>query len=103
MSKRLLSPAHHDKLIWRIPTNAKFVLPVLFLFFHQAIHAAVFTSITNGNWTSGSTWAGGVAPGSTIAAADIVNIGHVVTYNSSNDLEVFGTVNIINGTFRTAL
>src|SRR5688572_9049565 len=67
------------------------------------LSAATFTTIADGNWSNPATWQGGLVPGSTIAAADTVNIFHVVTYNLPNDFEVFGTVNILNGTFRTAL
>src|SRR5688572_9980118 len=74
-----------------------------FIFLPLDLNAATFTTIADGNWSSPTTWAGGMVPGSTIALADVVNIGHVVTYNLPSDLEVFGTVNIVNGTFRTAL
>src|SRR5687768_6012685 len=82
-----------------------FLLSLFFILLtgNLSLKAATFTSIADGNWNNPAIWLGGVAPGSTIAAADTVNIGHIVTYNLPNDLEVFGTVNIINGTFRTAL
>src|SRR5688500_14283528 len=81
----------------------KVIFSFFILFAVGKLNAATYTTIADGNWNSGATWAGGTAPGSTINAADVVNINHVVTYNVGNDLEVRGTVNIFNGTFRTAL
>ncbi|MBF6641029.1 hypothetical protein IVB69_06015, partial [Flavobacterium sp. J49] len=80
--------------------------PLFFLLFissQLAVGQTVFTTVQNGNWSSGSTWQGGVPPGSDINSNTIININHVVTYNNSNDLKVYGRVNVINGTFRTAL
>src|SRR5688572_5677936 len=74
-----------------------------FVFLPLNLYSATFTSISDGNWSNPAIWLGGVAPGSSIAAPDTVNISHVVTYNLPNDLEILGTVNIVNGTFRTAL
>ena len=76
---------------------------LLFISSQSILSQNVFTTVQNGNWSSGSTWQGGVAPGSDINANSVINIKHVVTYNNSNDLKVYGRVNIINGTFRTAL
>ena len=43
------------------------------------------TSTANGNWTSGSTWAGGIAPSEVIGSGDFVTIaaGDTVTINSA--------------------
>src|ERR1017187_4442139 len=38
-------------------------------------HAAVFTSTTNGNWSSNATWGGGGHPGN----GDTAIVGHLVT------------------------
>lgn len=62
------------------------VLPafIIFLLISLAgwdnLRAATFTTIADGNWSNPATWMGGSVPPSTIAAADIVNIKHVVTY-----------------------
>jgi hypothetical protein len=81
-----------------------FVLIWTLLFFSiTAMAQTVFTTVQDGNWNSGSTWAGGVAPGFNISANTEVRIHHTVTYNNSNDLLVYGKVTITGGTFRTAL
>lgn len=56
--------------------------------------AVTYTSIASGNWSAPTTWQGGVAPGSTINAADSVIINHVVNYNVANDLENRGSIRI---------
>src|SRR5688500_1660972 len=87
-----------------VPLRSAVLLILLYILTAATnVNAATYTTIADGNWTSPSTWLGGSVPGSTIGVADIVNIGHVVTYNNPNDLEVFGMVNIVTGTFRTAL
>ncbi|MBK9335051.1 MAG: DUF11 domain-containing protein [Lewinellaceae bacterium] len=76
---------------------------LLTLWLPSLSYAVTYISTTNGNWGSGATWVGGVAPGFTVGVNDSVVVKHVVTYNLMNDLEVNGVVNIVNGTFRTAL
>src|SRR5687768_11993772 len=103
MMNRLLLPTFAFAALRTISIKHSLSIFGLFLLLHTNGLAVTYTSIADGNWTNPATWAGGLVPGSTIAAADIVNIGHVVTYDNANDLEVFGMVNILNGTFRTAL
>lgn len=52
---------------------------------------ATYTSTQSGNWNSSSTWGGSGWPN---AAGDIVNIGHVVTYNVNDDTTVLGNITI---------
>lgn len=56
--------------------------------------SVTYTSQISGNWASAATWVGGVAPGSTVNAADNVIINHSVTYNISADLNNNGLVRI---------
>ncbi|WP_333696819.1 PKD domain-containing protein, partial [Flavobacterium sp.] len=81
----------------------KVLLLTILLVYQFGTSQTNYRTIQNGNWTQASTWAGGLVPGSDIPVSATVTINHTVTYNNSNDLKVYGTVNIVNGTFRTAL
>jgi uncharacterized repeat protein (TIGR01451 family) len=70
------------------------LVAVFSVFVGGAAQAVTYTSVQNGNWTAGATWVGGVAPGSTINAADSVVINHSVTYNTGADLSNNGLVRI---------
>lgn len=65
--------------------------------FVQMAFAVTYNTISNGPWTSTSTWQGGVVPGATINAVDVVNVTHEVSYTNSNDLRILGTLNIFGG------
>lgn len=57
-----------------------------------------YTTKADGNWSNPSTWTGGIAPGATIAAGQIINIKNKVAFDLANDLIISGTLNIINDT-----
>ncbi len=52
------------------------------------VTAQTFTTVAPGNWTSGSTWAGGVAPATDVDGKEIV-IDHDVTV-VNNDIKLIG-------------
>ncbi|XOV67151.1 MAG: T9SS type A sorting domain-containing protein [Fluviicola sp.] len=52
-------------------------------------NAATFTAVSSGNWTSGATWSGGVAPGSNISSDDII-IPAGITVMLDTDVEFTG-------------
>jgi hypothetical protein len=63
---------------------------------------ATYTSTKDGPWNDPATWGGGGYP---VAAGDIANIGHTVTYNVVSTVEL-GQININSAgilTFSTAL
>ncbi|OGR29592.1 MAG: hypothetical protein A2139_11950 [Desulfobacca sp. RBG_16_60_12] len=60
---------------------------------------ATYTSTQNGNWNDSATWGGGGYP---VAAGDIANIGHIVTYNVVSTVEL-GQITINNGGILTFL
>ena len=64
----------------------------------SCLFATNYTATSEGGlWSSPSTWMGGVAPGNTIYANDVVEInGTAVIYDLSGDLKVRGTLNIMN-------
>jgi len=47
-----------------------------------SLHADTFTTTAAGNWTSGSTWVGGVAPATDVDGDDIVILHDVTVVNS---------------------
>ncbi|NJN35453.1 MAG: hypothetical protein HC817_15540, partial [Saprospiraceae bacterium] len=53
-----------------------------------------YTTIANGNWNSASTWQGGNIPSSSIGATDIVNIRHIIAYNTGMNIAIDGTLRI---------
>jgi hypothetical protein len=57
------------------------------------------TSAQSGNWTSASTWVGGVVPSTTAHDNVIIATGHTVTYSSGNTSSTqYGAVTV-SGTF----
>lgn len=60
--------------------------------------AQTYTTIADGDWSSKSTWSGGVVPSTYIAAGKTVNINNAVTFSQNSNLIVYGTLNI-NNTF----
>jgi len=60
--------------------------------------AQTYTTQADGNWSSPSTWVGGVVPATTIAAGKTVVIKNKVTFDQNNDLLVSGTLSILNDT-----
>jgi len=63
--------------------NTKLFCAIILVAFAAVISGQ--TSTTNGNWTSGATWVGGVAPSEVIGSGDFVTIaaGDTVTINSA--------------------
>lgn len=57
-----------------------------------------YTTVSNGNWSSPSTWAGGQVPPAHLTNNKKVVILHDVTYNLQNDLDIDkGWVSILGG------
>ncbi|HKX57271.1 MAG TPA: hypothetical protein VJN01_14260, partial [Xanthomonadales bacterium] len=58
--------------------------------------AATFTTIANGNWNSGATWSGGLVPhvSGNFPSGDTINIHHTVTWNTGNNINNAGIVNL---------
>ena len=56
-------------------TTLKAVAVTFQLLMPCIVSAATFTAIASGSWSSSATWAGGIAPGSTLSTADQVYIG----------------------------
>jgi len=63
--------------------NTKLFCAIILVAFAAVISGQ--TSTTNGNWTSGATWVGGVSPSEVIGSGDFVTIaaGDTVTINSA--------------------
>lgn len=92
-------------------TYLNLFLGMVLLFLAQGMQAATITSNATGNWSSGGTWVGGVAPTAaddviiaaghtvTIAANIVMNAGTTVTVNSTGILQISTTT--ISGTFGT--
>src|SRR5918993_344572 len=62
--------------------------------------AQTFTTKADGNWSSASTWVGGVAPSRTITAGMVVNILHDVNADLTGDLSISGVLNVTGDTLR---
>lgn len=77
------------------------IFPLIFTNYFS--FATNYVTISNGNWTNGSIWAGGIAPGSTINAGDTVRIINTVIYNNGSDLEVLGALIVVHGNFSTPI
>lgn len=60
--------------------------------------AQTYTTKADGTWSDPSIWTGGVAPGTTIAAGQIVSIKNKVTFDLNSNLTISGTLNVINDT-----
>jgi hypothetical protein len=60
--------------------------------------AQTYTTQADGDWSSPSTWAGGIVPATTIAAGKVVVIKNKVTFDQNNDLVVSGKLSITNDT-----
>ena len=75
--------------------RASLILVTLFL--SLSLQAQTYTTITNGAWTSSSTWQSGTVPpaNDTITSGMVINIKHMVTYSSSS-ITNSGTINIAN-------
>lgn len=80
----------------------KILLVALFTFAMGTMaNAATFTAIASGNWSSSTTWSGGVAPGTNITIDDIeipngitVTLDQNVEFNGLlSTMEVMGTLN----------
>jgi hypothetical protein len=62
--------------------------------------AQTYTTVAPGNWTSPSTWAGGVVPTFNITSGMVVNIKHKVNCNLTNDIVIAGRLNVVGDTLR---
>ncbi|MGB3229149.1 MAG: hypothetical protein WBB02_14340, partial [Saprospiraceae bacterium] len=80
-----------------------FVLTIILYFFstNNLLNAQTFTTISDGNWSNGSIWAGGISPGSTIDNSEIVNVLHEVIYELPSDLIIDGVLNVTGDTLLT--
>ncbi|MBK6545823.1 MAG: HYR domain-containing protein [Saprospiraceae bacterium] len=80
-----------------------FVLAIILYFFNtnNLLNAQTFTTISDGNWSNGSIWAGGISPGSTIDNSEIVNVLHEVIYELPSDLIIDGVLNVTGDTLLT--
>lgn len=90
------------KKIKNFTTQASLVkkaqLIVLAVAFTFAGFAQTYTTKADGDWSSPSTWTGGLVPSATIAAGKTVNIKNKVNFDLNSDLSVSGTLSIINDT-----
>lgn len=67
-----------------------------------SVFSVTYTTITSGAWTNNATWSGGVAPPTTFANNDIINIGSghnvtlgsTLTFNNNCTLNVYGYLTI---------
>ncbi len=55
-----------------------------------ATNAATFTAVASGSWSSSATWAGGIAPGSSISGSNQVIIGAGLNVTADSDIMVDG-------------
>src|SRR5687767_15646776 len=61
---------------------------------------AVYETRQAGNWSNASTWKDNVVPPTTIPVNQKVIIRHWTRYNNSNQLYVYGTIEISGDTLR---
>jgi len=78
----------------------KFILLLTVLLSATLLRAQTYTTVVAGNWSSASTWSGGVAPGNSIAAGATVNITKKVVYDLSKDLTVLGNLIVTGDTLK---
>ena len=78
----------------------RILLSILLVCAFLFVNAQTYTTIANGNWSSPSTWAGGIVPPTTINPSMTVNINHNVIYNQGNDLTINGGQLNITDTLR---
>ena len=64
--------------------------------FPALLNAATFTAIASGSWSSSATWAGGIAPGTTISGSDQVYIGAGFNVTANTDIVVDGALAILD-------
>gem|GEM_PF-781678 len=62
--------------------------------------AQTYTTVASGNWTSPSTWSGGIVPSFNITSGMVVNIRHRVVCDLANDIVIAGRVNVVGDTLR---
>ena len=75
-------------------TQLKLVCAFCFAFISNS-YAATYTAIANGNWSAGTTWAGGVSPGSTLGLNDNVVVGSAFTVNMDVDVNgLFASIDV---------
>src|SRR5687767_11257248 len=68
----------------------KIFFSVLLVAIFSASEAQTFTATQTGNWSNPAIWQGGMVPGATISAGQVVIIDSNVTYNLGNDLTIHG-------------
>src|SRR5687768_16427385 len=71
---------------------------LLLLFAASSAYGVTYTTVRNGNWTDPCTWyagcSGTIPTTNPIAAADTINVNHVVTFNTGTPLVNLGTLRI---------
>ncbi|HPD66410.1 MAG TPA: hypothetical protein P5050_12410 [Bacteroidia bacterium] len=84
-----------------IPNKIRQTVPVI-LIFASLVMNSVFTvystdyeTVSQGNWTSTSTWKNGQVPGTTVNAGHTITIKHYVTMNANVNLNC--DMNIVSG------
>src|SRR2546423_3074196 len=80
--------------------KTKLIVCLAALFTTLIAKAQTYTSIAAGNWSSSSTWSGGIVPPSTIPAGATVNITKAVVCDLSSDINISGTLNVTGDTLR---
>ena len=80
----------------------KVILTIVFLLFTCQCHAAIVAAVSGGDWNTGSTWVGGVAPGAgddvQIPATCLANITITSETANCNSLDCTGyTFGIVGG------
>ncbi len=84
------------RIIQKMTQAKKLFLLLLGLAVGQVLVAQTYTSIADGDWTSSSTWSGGVVPLDPVPATATVNIDHQVTISSPTSITNDGTILIRN-------
>jgi hypothetical protein len=81
---------HYVSLISKLALTALMVLGML-----STANATNYTAVASGNFSSSSTWQGGVAP-TVILAGDVISIpsGYVVTLDNNVNFNVAATLNV---------
>lgn len=67
----------------------KIIQTLFFIFLIQGVSGqTIYSTVSDGNWSNGSTWKNGNVPPSSLENNRKIIITHSVTYNRSSDLEI---------------